>query len=312
MFRLEKGVNMIRIIYHGSDFDGHCGGAIARDYFENEAGKAYTMHSYNYGQPFPHEVFEKGDELYFIDVSFQPNDEMKEWKEKYGYDIYIIDHHKTVVESDILNYIVGGVLDVTKSGCELAWEYFYPNRKMPKVVELLGRYDVWDKSDIKMWKNLIMPFQFGFNLMDTNPCYDDAFMRTWDRIFYFEDWEMAQFIDEVVYKGKAIQRYQKGQNRKAVKGYSIPLQFCDKKAIVMNTTGRNSGIFDSIWNEDEYDLMLVYARSKYDIGVSLYTTKEGVDVSELAKLHGGGGHTQAAGFCAQDVEIKDGVISFIK
>ena len=158
---------MIRVVYHAPDMDGHCGGAIARMFFEYTDGRAYTMHSYNYGMEFPHEEFESGDSLYFIDVSYQPNIEMKEWENKYGYKVYIIDHHKTVVDTDIMDFISGGVLDTTKSGCELAWEYFFPGEKMPKIVSLLGRYDIWDKSDLEKWESTIEPFQY--DLTDA-PC----------------------------------------------------------------------------------------------------------------------------------------------
>jgi nanoRNase/pAp phosphatase (c-di-AMP/oligoRNAs hydrolase) len=36
--------------------------------------------------------------------------------------------------------------------------------------------------------------------------------------------------------------------------------------------------------------------------VSLYTTKEHIDVSQIAKKRGGGGHKQAAGFQVQKIE----------
>lgn len=301
----------IRIIYHASDFDGHAGGAIARYYFEYKAGKAYTMHSYNYGNPFPHDEFETGDEIYFIDCSYQPNDEMKEWEEKYGYKIYIIDHHKTVVESDIIDYISGGVLNQKKSGCELAWNYFMPDKKMPKVVQLLGRYDVWDKSDIRKWNSLIEPFQYGFNLVKTNPYFDDAFIGTWCRIFNFNGFEMAEFIDDIVYKGKQIVRYKYNENKRIAKSYAAEMTFHGKPTIVINSPIRNSSIFNAVWDENKYEFMLVWSYTKYgDIGVSLYTTRNDIDLSEIAKIYGGGGHLQAAGFGATEVIIKDGVIEF--
>jgi len=96
---------MTRIIFHSADLDGAAAGAIARSYHEIELGqeveKDFTMHPYNYGQPFFYDEFERGDTLYFLDVSFQPLNEMKQFEEKYGWKIYIIDHHPTVVDTDI-------------------------------------------------------------------------------------------------------------------------------------------------------------------------------------------------------------------
>ena len=107
---------MVRIVYHSADLDGHSSGAIAREYFEYVAGEAYTMHPYNYGQEFPFDEFEKGDKVYFLDVTYQPNEDMKTFEEKYGWEVYIIDHHKTVIDSDMLKYITGGVLNDKKAG----------------------------------------------------------------------------------------------------------------------------------------------------------------------------------------------------
>lgn len=303
---------MVRIIYHSADFDGHASGAIARYYFEYINGDAYTMHGYNYGQPFPHDEFYEDDHLVFLDVTYQPNNEMMEWEEKYGYKITIVDHHKTVVDSPIMNHITGGgVLDTSNSACELAWKYFFSDQKMPKVIELLGRYDIWDKEDSRRWNNIIIPFQMGFKLFKTNPSVDDFFNKTWLYMFDMTKREMNEFVDEVIYKGKFINKYQASENKRIASGYAIEATFHGRPVIVLNSPQRSSSIFDSVWDENKYDFMLVWSYTKYgDIGVSMYTTRVDVDVSEIAKMHGGGGHQQAAGFGATDITIKDSFILF--
>lgn len=300
---------MVRIIYHSADFDGHCSGAIARYYFEHEMAQPFTMHPYNYNQPFPFSEFPAGDELYFLDVSYQPNADMFAFQEKYGWKVYICDHHKTTVDSELKNYISGGILTKEYSGCELTWKYFFPEREMPEVVHLLGRYDTWDNKDADRWNNIIVPFQMGFNLLPTNPLEDEAFNLSWLPLFYGK--EHPDFVNDMIYKGKIILQYQDNMNKRLMKWLPEELEFNGYRAIVANNPLKNSEIFKSIWDEEKYDIMIFYSKSKYNVGVSLFTTKTGVDCSALAKKYGGGGHEQAAGFGADRVEIKDGKIEFI-
>jgi oligoribonuclease NrnB/cAMP/cGMP phosphodiesterase (DHH superfamily) len=302
---------MTRLIFHSADFDGHASGAIARFVFENILVEEFTMHGYNYGNPFPHEKFQPGDNLIFMDVVYQPYAEIKEWKDRYGYNIKIIDHHKSFIDMDVKDYIDEAVLDSSKSGCELTWEHFFPENKMPKFISLLGRYDVWDKSDDRRWNNEILPFQMGFNLFDTNPADDKAFHKTWLPLFEMSRKDVAEWVDEVVYKGKLLKKYQDNMHKKTASWASEELKFMGRKAIVINSPERTSHLFNSIWDEKRYDLMLVYSRSKFGITASMYTTRDDVNVSEIAKQLGGGGHPQAAGFGASDVKVDNGEIEFM-
>lgn len=57
----------------------------------------------------------------------------------------------------------------------------------------------------------------------------------------------------------------------------------------------NSQIFDSVYDPNKHDGMLTFAWKKGMWTVSMYGTK-GIDLSAIAKKHGGGGHKQACGF----------------
>lgn len=301
---------MIRIIYHSADFDGHASGAIARYYFSEFARKEFTMHPYNYGQEFPFDQFKSGDELYFLDVTYQPNDDMMNFEKEYGWSVYICDHHKTVVESDIINHISGGILDQAKSGCELTWEYFFKD-KMPEAIHLLDRYDVWDRSNEDRWENVIYPFQMGFKLFDTNPYLERIYNKTWKRMFEFDSVQMENFIDNTIKQGRTIMKYQRSVDKSTVRWLTEELNFDGYRAIVANSPAKNSQFFDSIWDEEKYDIMVMYSRSKYGITTSIYTTKDDIDCSSIAKKYGGGGHRKAAGFGAKNFIIENGVIDFV-
>ena len=319
---------MVRIVYHSADLDGAASGAIAREYFEYTAGEAYTMHPYNYGQEFPFEEFERGDKVYFLDVTYQPNEDMKEFEKKYGWEVYIIDHHKTVIDSDMLKYVTGGVLDAALAGCELAWQYFYPGIKVPTHIRMLGRYDVWDQSDRSKWFNKIIPFQYGMKMHSTSPKFDDNWQMFWSHLHNL--WMVSQdrdnpksgryfalyndFIDETIYKGKLLYRYQKEQNKFGLSVTAFDAELMGHKVLVANTFIKNSQFFDAKWNEEEYDFMLAYTyNGKYEeYGCSIYTTREDVDLSIIAKSFGGGGHKQAAGFAVKDFKVSNGKLILTK
>lgn len=72
--------------------------------------------------------------------------------------------------------------------------------------------------------------------------------------------------------------------------------------IAVNLGHTNSKVFDSVWDESKYDLMITFVRRKDKLwNVSLYSTKEDVDCGAICKSFGGGGHFSAAGFTAKEL-----------
>ncbi len=68
------------------------------------------------------------------------------------------------------------------------------------------------------------------------------------------------------------------------------------RCVAINRMLTNSQMFDSVWDPEKYDAMLTFGWRKGQWTVSLYSTKDDVDVSVIAKNRGGGGHKGAAGF----------------
>lgn len=65
--------------------------------------------------------------------------------------VLILDHHKTALDlyNKNINNIPSNVtfmLDMTKSGCQITWDYFFPNTKRPWFVDYVGDRDLW------LWK----------------------------------------------------------------------------------------------------------------------------------------------------------------
>lgn len=281
----------MKCFYHKSDLDGICSGAIIKyKYPECE------MIGVDYGDDInPLDHIDLGKECYVVDFAFS-----SEIMEKLFYKTHLIwiDHHKS--SFDIVNKInnshgivgttIHGKREIGKAGCELTWEYLFPEREMPEAIQLLGRYDVWDNSAEWCWENRTLPFQYGMKSL--NRSVDSKF---WHLLF-----SDNRQINKIVDKGILILVYQKEQNKKILENNYFEREFQGLKAICLNNQVYNSQVFDSLWDEDKYDIMICFAYTGKHWKVSLYSTKDSVDCSELAKEFGGGGHKGAAGFILID------------
>jgi len=251
----------------------------------------------NYGQQFPFNTISKDDMIFMVDFSLQPFEEMIKLHKIIGNNLIWIDHHKSSLEDyekykkdDVIGGIIKGFHRNDCAGCELTWEYLYPNKEMPTAVYLLGRYDVWYHKDPR-----VLPFQMGIRLKDAWPTNQSMWVD------YFGD----RFIDETISDGYIVLKYQEQENEKFCKATSFEILFEGYKAIVMNKQLTNSQAFKSIWDNEKYDIMIVFGLKSNGLWTfSFYTDKEGIDVSILARKLGGGGHAQAAGCNFKELPIE--------
>lgn len=80
------------------------------------------------------------------------------------------------------------------------------------------------------------------------------------------------------------------------------------RAICLNGGGFNSDVFKTVYNPTKHDVMMPFQYNGTFWTFSLYTTKPEIDCNEIAKLYGGGGHKQAAGF---QVDRLSDIFSFL-
>lgn len=303
---------MINVFYHKKDLDGYCSGAIARYYLEIIKKTKVKMWPYDYGEPFPFDGIQDGESVLMVDVTTNPYEVMEEIQKRY--DLFVIDHHKSFIQSDVKPKIAGLFIDGV-AACKLAWRHFFMNDPMPSIVKLLGEYDVWNNQDQDVWWNQIMPIQMGMRMKSTDPGTDDGFV-IWkkyfddvldktDRRFPMMGRHYTDLEDEVNKAGITILQYQEIEDKKAIDFYSFGAEFDGLKAICLNTTRFSSQVYKTAWDNTKYDIMLAWVNIKGEsCTVSMYTDKEEIDVSEIAKRFGGGGHKQAAGFQCREVNAR--------
>lgn len=279
----------IKIFFHKEDLDGESSGALANYYYVNEKKQKPILYPISYEDKFPWKDIRKTDIVVMVDFAIQPNKEMKKLNEMTN--LIWIDHHKTAI--DTVNKItkINGIQNTNFAGCELTWKYFYKNIRMPKWVNYLGRYDIYDQSDMKKWNTEILPFQFGMKSYITNPTKKDCVFYT-----YLQSTPDIEVYEYIIRVGKRIRQYQINIDESYMGGLAYPVKFEEFNCIAANYHG-NSQSFQSVWDETKYDIMIMYIQTKNKgYTISLYSTKKDIDCGKIAKKYKGGGHSGAAGF----------------
>jgi len=270
------------ICFYHTDLDGICSAAIV----QHSHSVDIEFRGINYGHDFPWKDIQDKTVI-MVDFSLQPFDDMIRLA-KEAKSFTWIDHHKTALaEERKVSQHIDGLRRDGEAGCELTWDFFMGGER-PWPVTALGRWDVWDHSDPRY-----NHFQFG--MRSINPMPEDAI---WKQLFDTSIYANT-FSANIVEIGKSIVEYTSQAFAEMVSAYAFETRFEGLKIIACNCAFRGgSKIFESVWDEEKYDAMLVYRWSPKAgaYTCSLYTEKEGVDVGEIAKQYGGGGHKGAAGF----------------
>lgn len=320
---------MNTIIYHSRDLDGLSSGAILAKI--SRSAENLKVIGYHYKEEFDIRKLSR-KEVVMADVSF----EMKKMfsTAKISKDFIWIDHHISAYE-DFLKYIeandikfkvqdLGLIKQYTNR--ELGFTYYYSARlaaceicsklyvesgdDYKKAISLLGQYDTW-RNNIKKqfvfdkdWDKEVIPFQYGMRM-----CGKDV-KSVGKMLDNIADWRDSSSIESVSTNGKTILKYQKEINEANMK-HSFDIELNGLKGVAFNGGPFNSKTFEGKYFPEAYDFMMPFAYQGENWNVSLYTTKEDVDILAIAKSFGGGGHKQACGFQLTPEQLKfnkDGTI----
>ena len=260
---------MTTIIYHKNCSDGFCAAWLLHKQFPKA-----TFIPCQYGDSVP--KLEENCNLFIVDFSFD-RDTLIDLSKKHN--VVVLDHHKTIEENckglDFCTF------DMNKCGARLTFEYI--ERKYEKtfwqgeqkLVDYIEDRDLWK------WK---LPHSKEVN----------AAIRSYP--FDFEVWDtfnVAKLMDE----GVAIERYRKKLIEHHVKhaceiklgGYKVLAVQCSSPDLYSEIAGEltTDRPFGVVFCNDLKRKIRIY---------SLRSREGGIDVADLAKRFGGGGHRNAAGF----------------
>ncbi len=291
---------------HHTDLDGACAGAIC-GYWCEKMGYDIDYRLYNYGYPLKESDFDGYDEIFAVDISFH---ESSPWVYTYlGPRLTWIDHHKSAIEFEKKNYNIfkdlgiAGIREIGKGACELTWEYLFPDSRTPKLVQYLSTYDTWRKDREGFDWRTCECIQWG--------CRQEYGISAKDICNYLKLAELGltDYLEELRSKGESILSYVEKNFTGKLKNYGSFIPEFNVEGIgsyrvmALNTNEFTSKVFEGLFDPRYYDIMMPYCicpregdPGKFDVRVSLYTEKPGIDVSKIAEIFGGGGHIGAAGF----------------
>lgn len=254
-------------IYHGNCADGFGSAWVVR-----KALGDIEFHPGVYQTAPPNVI---GKDVIIVDFSYK-RPALLEMAEK-AKSILIIDHHKSAMEDLVdLPSNITAKFDMNHSGAVLTWKHFFPNDPPPLLLLHIEDRDLW-----------------SFALRNTRQIQANVFSYPYD----FQVWDtlMAMSPDDLARGGEAIERKHFKDIRELlgvttrdmmIGGYRIPV------ANLPYTMSSDAG----------HDLAKgrPFAGCYWDTPdgriFSLRSNNEGIDVSEVAKQYGGGGHRNAAGF----------------
>jgi uncharacterized protein len=252
----------------------------------------------NYNKHFPIEAINNGEQIWIVDFSLKAED--MEALLKKTKDITWIDHHKTAIDKyDVLpesKNIRGVRIEGEGSGALLTYKYLhfwtargddpnpedkaYPREiEIPEYIQLVSDWDEWKFQ----YGRRTRQFKNGAEMFDYSPT-----SQFWLDCNINKD----DYVEKVITKGDAVMKYRESWSANFMKSWSFETKLEEYKCIAANIGSANSDMFDSV--KDDYDIMIPFVFDGKQWTVSLYS--ETVDVGEIAKRYGGGGHTKAAGF----------------
>lgn len=316
---MEKQIKRLGI-YHSKDTDGHFSGAVLKYKYPD-----IDLLGWDYKDELPNldEIVANYEEVILIDVTFPLNVLIN-----LGIDVkvVVIDHHVSFFKTvfDEVNTMVNGELDNFKydpestevwkviranlpfeyiydgklSACELGYRYYFGF--VPPVLQRVGEYDTWRGNGTEDWEKTILPVKYSLYGKVSSPL---DVIPEW---FTTNPNASEKMIYDLVYEGKSVMKYERKMDESKTNSYAFEKKvYGGLTALCMNTNFFSSETMISKFDKDKHDLMIGFAYNGRNWGVSLRSVENGdstIDVSEIAKARGGGGHESSSGFQVENFE----------
>lgn len=257
-------------IYHGNCADGFTAAWVVR----KALGEDVEFHAGVY-QVDPPDV--TGADVYIVDFAYK-RPVMEDIIAKANSVTHIDHHHSAIVDLEGLEDKMTTLysLENAYSGAMLTWMYFNPGIEAPQLIKHVDDRDRWQ-----------------FKIPNTKEIQAAVFSYA----YTFENWDylMSADLGELTKEGKTIDRKHLKDIRELIgvmsyrmdiAGYNVPV--CNLPYTMSSEAGHIMAI-----NEP---FAACYFDKPTGREFSLRSSKEGIDVSEIAVSFGGGGHYHAAGF----------------
>jgi oligoribonuclease NrnB/cAMP/cGMP phosphodiesterase (DHH superfamily) len=270
----------ILCIYHANCADGLAAAWVVKDAHSSDD---VTLHEGVYGEPTP--GISSFDRVYIVDFSY--DETTMHGLAVVAKSLVWIDHHKSaqpLVGSLSRLSNVDVLFSLEHSGCGLAWQYFHGGNQPPRLIEVIEDRDLWQ-----------------FNIEHTKEITAGLFsyphdMATYDLLMKNQNDELEHLrrdgVALVRNHNKQVDQFLKFKHVMYIGGFQVPVAnvpyvFASDAGHVMALGCMFAATY---WCDGEH------------FNFSLRSDKCGTDVSQIAKLYGGGGHKHAAGFSVKKLE----------
>lgn len=207
--------------------------------------------------------------------------DMSKWQGPFGWQRHMDNVAQDRMENaDINGAIIYQFFDMSRSGAGLAWDFFHGVER-PNLVKYVEDRDLW-KFALPLSREvnaLIFSYDYDFR----NWSYLDALLRDHMGIQHAAD--MGGAIERKLHKDVA-ELVRVTKRKMTIGGHEVwaanlPYTLTSDAGHLMATGNKFAACY---WDTPDGRVF------------SLRSTDEGVDVSEIAKQYGGGGHRNASGF----------------
>lgn len=273
------------ICFHHNDLDGRCAAAIVDKWWRpREAeGQREIFVELDYKDRVPVESIGPSEQVVIVDFSFKPEVMSEVFKRTDK--IIWCDHHKTAANYDYGRELAGirDFEEKHRAGCEVTWEFFFPDIPIPKAVFLVGDRDCW------RWQGGVETARFnqGMKLYDTSPA-----SPFWRVLLDEGCHDNKSLLRDITEQGRTCLMFRDSFCADYAKTYGFETEFEGHKAFAMGLYMFGSEGFGEKFKQYPMCLSFVFDGEQWTVG--LYS--ETIDVGEIARKHGGGGHKGAAGF----------------
>ncbi len=266
---ITEAKDKVKVLYH-DDMDGYGSAYAAWLHFKNSV----TYHKVQHGDTLP---IKKGDVIYMLDFSVKKPEMLKHLK--VASSITVVDHHERIAKELLSikepNFKI--TFDNKKSGASLSWTYFHQS-KPPKVIDFIADYDLWafrlpETKAISMWLDMKI-YRAGkdFKALDKLP--DIKTMNREGKVLLDKNNEKIDELMKSTYEVKFA-------------GHTVGVVDSDDDTSEIGNRLAKKYPFGVVKSDDPKN------KKQHVFGLRSVGS---LDVSAIAKKHGGGGHKNASGF----------------
>ena len=276
----------VYVLFHKNCLDGFGCKYAAYKYFKDKREYLVKYIPVQYNEPVPSEVFDPNNvntEVYILDFSY-PRGILEDLYSKVT-KLVVLDHHKTA--SAELSDLPYATFDMNKSGCVMAWNYFFPGHYVPQLLLHVQDRDLWQ------WK-----------LPDTDAILTifDARrsdMHAWD--YYcdpgMDEESLKSNLRHLKENGQHVIQYRDGLVNRQTKNATV-VTIRGYRVGALNASTLISEIGHAVYSNENLnvDFSMSYFLLDGNFAILSFRSTGEIDVSAIAKSFGqGGGHAGAAG-----------------